>query len=155
MIHAKPEIISPDDYTAGAAMIGKRPLVKTVTVKHERRKRLIFALYVLAVILVSLAPGDLIPSSELSWAHMDKVGHFLAYIGLGSLIGLTFPTRNGRILAALCTIMLGFLLEWGQSFVPGREMSLADGLVNTGGVLLGLVLFRLWSRFVAERLDIL
>jgi VanZ family protein len=53
----------------------------------------------------------------------------------------------------LCTITLGFLLEGGQSFVPGREMSLADGIVNTCGVTTGMLLFNWQGRAVENWLS--
>lgn len=109
-----------------------------MNVNRERSLQVLFAMYVLGIILVSLIPGEIFPSSSVS--HMDKVGHFFAYTGLGFLIGLTFPGRNGRLFVALGVIILGFLLEWGQSFVPGRDMSLADGIVNTCGIIFGLLL---------------
>jgi len=118
---------------------------------YTRAVRLLLILYVIGVILVSLAPGEIVPASNVR--HMDKVGHFIAYTGLGFLIELTFTSRNGRFLAALCAITLGFLLEGGQFFVPGREMSLADGLVNTWGVLAGMLLFYWQGRAVENWLS--
>lgn len=132
-------------------MTGKRPLTKSVAAKRERVLQALFLLYVAGIILVSLLPADMVSVS--SQQHMDKVGHFLAYSGLGFLIGLTFPGRNGRLLAALGAIGMGFLLEWGQSFVPGREMSLADGIVNTCGVLAGMLLFYWRGRAVENWLS--
>jgi len=112
--------------------------------RHKRWLHLLLILYVIGIILVSLAPGEIVPVSSAH--HMDKVGHFIAYTGLGFLIGLTFKSRNGRYLAVLGAICLGFLLEWGQSFVPGRDMSLADGLVNTCGVFAGMMFFHWQGR---------
>ena len=107
---------------------------------HKRPLQVLLLLYIGGIIVVSLTPGDLITVNSAQ--HVDKVGHFIAYTGLGLLLGLTVSGRNGRLLAALGAIGLGFLLEWGQSFVPGRAMSLADGLVNTGGVIFGLLLIK-------------
>jgi hypothetical protein len=119
--------------------------------RHKRWLHLLLILYVIGIILVSLAPGEIVPVS--SARHMDKVGHFIAYTGLGFLLGLTVKNRNGRFLAVLCAIALGFLLEGGQSFVPGREMSLADGIVNTCGVLAGMALFYWQGRGVENYLS--
>jgi hypothetical protein len=49
-------------------------------------------------------------------------------------------------------------LSWVQSFVPGRDMSLVDGIANTLGVIAGMVLFwfrgqhmtRTVARFIGE-----
>ena len=117
----------------------------------KREISVLFVLYVLGIIFVSLIPGGVFPSGGMS--YMDKVGHFLAYSGLGFLIGLTFRSRNGRLLVALSAICLGFLLEWGQSFIPGRDMSLADGLVNTCGVIMGMFIYHWWGHALEKRFD--
>ena len=122
-----------------------------MNVNRERSLQVLFALYVLGVIFVSLTPGEIFPSSSV--LHLDKVGHLFAYTGLGILIGLTFRHRNGRLFVAFGVIVLGFLLEWGQSFVPGRDMSLADGLVNTCGIILGGLIYYRWGQAVENWLD--
>ena len=120
---------------------------KPLSTKLERLLRILLVVYLLGIILVSLTPGDFVPSS--SQLHMDKVGHFIAYSGLGFLFGLTIKNKNGRYLAVLGAITLGFLLEGGQFFIRGREMSLADGIVNTCGVIIGMLLFN-WQGRVVE-----
>ena len=127
-------------------MIKEQSPTNTAIAKRDRLLRVTLVLYLLGIILVSLTPGDYVPNS--SQLYMDKVGHFIAYTGLGFLLGLTVKNRNGRYLAVLCAITLGFLLEWGQFFVPGREMSLADGLVNSCGVITGMLLFNWQGRAV-------
>lgn len=103
---------------------------------------LMFVLYVLAVILMSLLPGQ----AGVSLGHMDKIGHFLAYMGMAVLAFLVFNSGIARILALFFAIALGAALEWGQSFVPGRDMSLIDGAANVLGVLSGVLLFRFQGR---------
>ena len=98
---------------------------------------LIFALYVLLVIFVSLVPSE----GVAPW-HIDKIGHFLAYAGMAILALLTFDSGIARISALLLAVALGAALEWGQSFVPGHDMSLLDGIANALGVLSGTLLFR-------------
>jgi VanZ family protein len=56
---------------------------------------------------------------------------------------LSFGSKKAGLVALLSAVGLGALLEWGQSFVPGREMSLTDGITNTLGVLSGALFFRL------------
>jgi len=116
---------------------------------RDLRMRLAFALYVLLVVSVSLVPG-----SGLSFWHLDKIGHFLAYSGMAILAFLTFNTTTARLLALVLAIGLGAGLEWGQSWVPGRDMSLADGIANTLGVLSGACVFRLRGRALAEWLQL-
>ena len=101
-----------------------------------------FGLYVLLIIYLSLSPSN----ATIKLQSWDKVGHFLAYTVMILLAFLTFPAKNGRIASLLFVIGLGLLLEWLQSFVPGRLMSWRDGVANGFGVLLGLVIFRFQER---------
>ena len=99
--------------------------------------RFVLLVYVLLVILVSL-----VPSSGFSYWPIDKVGHFFAYGGMAILVLLSFDVKSTRLAVLLGSVGLGALLEWGQSFVPGRDMSLIDGIINAFGVLLGALFFR-------------
>lgn len=110
-------------------MLNKRQL--------QTAKTAVFILYALLIILLSLTPGD----PEIGLAGWDKVGHFLAYAGMAGLAFLTFRSKNGRFLALLFTIALGFLLEWIQSFIPARTMGWGDALANSLGVLVGTAVF--------------
>ena len=107
--------------------------------------RFVLLIYVLLVILVSL-----VPSREPSIGHIDKIGHFLAYGGMAILALLSFDGKPTRIAALLGSVGLGALLEWVQSFIPGRDMSLMDGIVNGLGVLLGAVFFRFWGQILRD-----
>lgn len=105
--------------------------------------RLTLVFYVLSVVLVSLLPGGG-PSLWRIGKGLDvfTLVHFLAYSGMAVLALLSFGSRTARFLALLSAVGLGALLEWGQSFVPSREMSLIDQIVNTLGVLSGALFFR-------------
>lgn len=96
-----------------------------------------FASYVVLVTLASLLPagGALVGS-------YDKSAHLMIYAIFAILayrLGVT-----GRHYVYLCVGIIAYsgLLEVGQSFVPGREMSALDLLANTCGVLLGVVACR-------------
>lgn len=104
----------------------------------------------LGVWLVSIAVDvscSLLPRLELPGAawNADKLYHCAAYAWLGGLAVLAVPGRRRGRLAALAMILLGALLEWGQSFVPGRMASLGDAAANTVGVLLGMWLATRWG----------
>jgi VanZ family protein len=100
--------------------------------------RVILAIYVLLDIIISLAPA-----SGISVGHWDKVSHFLVYAGMAVLSMLSFESKRARTAALVGAVGLGGLLEWAQSFVPGRQMSLADAIVNALGVISGALLFHL------------
>ena len=101
--------------------------------------------YVLLVVLVSL-----LPSSGVPGRYSDKIGHFFAYAGIAILALLSFKGRSARLAALLGAVGLGAILEWGQSFVPGRDMSLADGITNALGVLVGALLFRFYGHILLD-----
>ena len=92
----------------------------------------VFIAYALLVAWVSLREAD---TSIVG--NYDKLGHFVVY-GLFAWLGLRLGLRRGTY-AVLCLAIVGYsgLLEYGQSFVPGRMMSGFDLLANAAGVLLG------------------
>lgn len=120
--------------------------------KSIAKIRLVLLAYVLMVILVSL-----LPSSGVSVGQIDKVGHFLAYGGMAILVLLSFKSKSCQFAGLLGSVGLGALLEWGQSFIPGRDMSLLDGLVNALGVFSGALFFRfrgqIWLDWIRSRLN--
>lgn len=108
------------------------------------RPRVVLPLYILAIIAVSVVPsGGGVPL----W-NLDKVGHYLAYTGLAVLVCIRFDGPARRVWGLLGAIALGAALELIQSQIPGRDMSLLDGLVNTAGVLTGLAIFTARGREV-------
>jgi len=109
--------------------------------------RFVLLIYVLLVILVSLLPGG-----GVSVGNSDKIGHFFAYCGMAILALLSFDGKSARLAALLGAVGLGAFLEWGQSFVPGRDMSLADGTANALGVLVGALFFRFYGHTLLNRI---
>jgi VanZ family protein len=116
--------------------------------KNIRQWQIVFVLYIILITIVSLTPAD---SRSLPVKHIDKIGHFLAYTLLAVLALISFKGKNGRITAVLLTFIIAILLEWGQSFVPGRVASLADGLTNFLGLTIGLLLWWLYQRRVQPK----
>ena len=110
------------------------------------KMRFILLSYVLLVILVSLVPT----SGEPSTWPVDKVGHFLAYAGMAVLALFSFAALPARLVALVAAAGLGALLEWGQSSIPGRDMSWIDELANVFGLLAGAAAFRFYGRILFE-----
>lgn len=113
--------------------------------------RFVLLVYVLLVIVTSLLPSYGVPST---WP-IDKVIHFLVYAGMAVLALFSFDAGPARLVALVAAVGLGALLEWGQSFVPGRDMSWLDELVNALGVAVGAVIFRFYERVLRPRLSML
>lgn len=96
-----------------------------------------FLLCVLAVVVVSL-----IPSCTISIpGTLDKVGHFMAYAIMAYLGLVAFNSRRASILVILFSFTLGIALELLQSFISGRDPSIADGIANFVGILFGAGLY--------------
>ena len=93
---------------------------------------LIFVAYAAIVAAMSLRPGV-----DANIDSLDKVVHLLVYY-IFAVFGYR-ALQNKRYYPYLCLgiIAYGGLLELGQSYIPGRDMSAYDLLANTIGVLLG------------------
>tara|TARA_B110000196_G_scaffold63117_1_gene52771 strand:+ start:629 stop:1033 length:405 start_codon:yes stop_codon:yes gene_type:complete len=99
---------------------------------HPIPFRIAFLLYSLLVLWASLrAGGDPQPIE-----HFDKVMHLVFY-GIFTAIAAGC-TRNKKTFIGLSIMIIGYgaLMEYCQSFVPSRFMSIADMVANTSGVLL-------------------
>ena len=69
-----------------------------------------------------------------------------------ALLAVTLPVPNSwRWFFAGLLALHGVATEIGQTYVPGRTGSAIDVLIDWGGVLLGLLVWRLWARKAAPR----
>jgi VanZ family protein len=59
---------------------------------------------------------------------------------------VSFRNRRGQVTAVFLTFIIAVLLEWGQGFVPGRLATLADGLTNVLGLLVGVLVYWFYER---------
>jgi VanZ family protein len=72
---------------------------------------------------------------RFSVASVSTVGHAFVYFTLSALLYWAFRGHGAEpvvaaILAATCAFVYGLSDEWHQSFVPGRDSSLADAGVD-------------------------
>ena len=102
----------------------------------RRLANVAFGIGVTLLIILSLAPGQELPSIELS----DKWGHFIAFAMVMTAFGVGASNWRRCIAGALAIIALGVVLEGLQSFSPGRQPSVLDAAVNTIGVFVGIFL---------------
>lgn len=75
----------------------------------------------------------------------DKAAHFVAFGLILWSLGVLFR-RLPRIVAALCALALGGLVEIVQGLV-GRDASWGDLLADGLGIIAALMLWGLWRRF--------
>ncbi len=106
------------------------------------RDQIGFFVYAFAVVAVSLYPGQALATPGVS----DKVGHFLAYAIMTVWGLIAFRSRRSSILVILFCLFLGVGLEYLQLQVSGRDPSVADGLANFLGVVVGVAVFALWRK---------
>ena len=101
----------------------------------------------LVIILGGIAYLSLTPSTSVSVGN-DKLGHFIAYSVLTINIGLiTLHSSKQLLIGIIGALAYGALMEWGQSFVPGRSVSFYDMIANATGVAIGtLVILILGKR---------
>lgn len=112
----------------------------------------------------SLTP-DQIPHWDIP--YLDKFEHFFVYAALGFAFGraFTYPIRlvddrrlylRAMIFSGLACLIWGILDEFHQSFVPGRDVELADVAADTlggfFGAYLSLVYRGIVKRFYEKRL---
>ena len=95
---------------------------------------IVFVIYAGIVAATSLSPGSDGPVDNL-----DKVVHLLVYYIFAVLGYRALENKQYYPYVCLGIIAFGALLEWGQSYVPYRDMSGYDLLANIGGVILGAV----------------
>lgn len=105
------------------------------TPRFRRATLAVWLLSVAGTVFVSLLPHVELP---VDFWNADKLYHMFTYAWLGGLPVFAFTRRRNARMAAFSMIILGVLLEWGQSYVPGRSASLADATANTIGVFAGL-----------------
>ena len=97
--------------------------------------RLIFIGYAAFVAFASLRTA-----SGASLEPWDKLLHLITYC-IFALLGYQVARKNRDYLyLCLGIIAYGGLMEIGQSFIPGRVMSLPDLLANALGVALGAII---------------
>jgi len=107
-------------------------MIKTLLSKYPTLFRIAFCLYALLVLWASLRTGGGPQPIE----HFDKVMHFTFY-GLFTVIaaGCT-KHKKTFIQLSIFIACYGALMEFFQSFVPSRFMSIADIVANTSGVVI-------------------
>ena len=96
-----------------------------------------FIVYAVIVTVTSLLPGG---GSHL--AHLDKLVHLLAYYIFAVFAYRALNNKEYYTYTCLGIIAYSALLELGQSYVPGRQMSGYDLLANSLGVVLGAAVMK-------------
>jgi VanZ family protein len=92
------------------------------------------------------------------WEHpLRKLAHFSEYTVMGILVFqlLRQFRQRGKLhvfLTLLWVVLSAAADEFHQSFIPGRYASIADVLLDTCGGCFGILLSRIWLRFIMHRI---
>lgn len=95
----------------------------------------------LLALTIAVVWASLKPNAGATIAGSDKLAHGFAYMSL-TLVGLcNFMTFRNKVLFIVFALLLGATMEFCQSFIPGRDMSGADMLANSAGVMLAILMY--------------
>jgi VanZ family protein len=95
---------------------------------------------------------SLIPQTErLSTGIPGKDEHVLAYSVTGLLLGLSFRTSWGPVLAAAILSAQACILEFLQQWAPGRHPRVSDAIVGAAAGALGALGSSCLRRYAEKR----
>lgn len=102
------------------------------------------------ITVLSLLP----PTSGVEIHVNDKIGHFVAYAVWMINIGLLVSTKHyWKIIVAI--LVYSGIMEFFQSFIPGREVSFYDMMANTIGAIIGTGILLLFKQQLLKVLSIM
>jgi VanZ family protein len=106
--------------------------------------------FAVLLIVLSVTPGDSRKDDSIfAWlvvstpTLVQKIMHVTAYAALAFLLAWTLDNIEPKVARMVTTfvlaVSLGIALEWYQTMVPGRFGTLFDILLNSLGVVAGLI----------------
>ena len=90
----------------------------------------------LVLVLASWMPRAYMPRSGMLSGHIE---HFVAYGLSAALMLAMLAERHAAWRVAVALLAYAGLLEFGQTFIPGRHAALGDFYFSAAGVLVGVV----------------
>jgi len=118
----------------------------TLTRPHTKKWMIIS---LLIVFIVTLTPGD----GKIAGDYLDKVVHFLIFFLLSVSISHAYLDSKKLNTLLLSSMILGFLTEILQQYIPGRNLEFNDALADCLGVLLGYIFYCRFKNKVDRLLD--
>jgi len=141
---------------------GMIPTEETDTVQSRFRNALFYAgpAIAYAVLIYFLSSLSSLPEEVPGFCGFDKIAHFFEYFVFGCLLYRWFSSTKhdcDRRSAFWITIAVGTIYaltdEWHQSFVPERDASLWDAIVDAIGIGTGAVTYDLMLRNLFPRMS--
>ena len=110
--------------------------------------------------ILSLLPGDQLPSFKIDWVSIDSVVHFGMYFVLSAAFLLGFLTFEKKIkkklnlsnlqlygVVILAGILIGYSIELIQgNFIFRRYFDVSDIVMNSFGTIFGVITYSLTGR---------
>jgi VanZ family protein len=100
------------------------------------------AVYAGAIFAISSIPGRAMPPAPV--LSLDKVVHFVIFLGLGAVVAWAWTRTWPAILACAA---YGALDELHQRFTPGRSVEIGDFIADAAGAAVGALLILLIQRY--------
>jgi len=97
---------------------------------------LIFSL--LLLLIATLTPGN----GKIAGNYLDKVAHFLLFAFMAYQAFNALENKEEISSVIVWLVLLGFLTEFLQQFIPGRNMDFYDALADTMGVVAAFYFFK-------------
>lgn len=118
-------------------------MIKSTPLNHPSLFRIALFAYALLVLWASLRTSG----GPQPVAHFDKLMHFSFY-ALFTFIAAGCTSKAKHFVAlSLGIVAYGALMEYFQSFVPSRYMSIADIVANSLGVAIAALIILNSKRF--------
>ena len=107
----------------------------------QRVAGFLFFIDVLLMTVLALQPMHI----EGDITHVDKFLHFFAYFVLAGLAFLYARRFKPFLSWCFALLVYGGVIEYLQSFMPGRYMSFADFIANACGIAAMILLARMYQ----------
>ncbi len=101
--------------------------------------------FLIAALIIAASSRSSVAAPGIS--HIDKVGHFLVYGLLATLVSRMQPGWRGAAIGLLAASLFGASDEWHQSYVPGRSSDWLDWVADTLGAALAVSLYAGWPLY--------
>ncbi len=98
----------------------------------------VWGLWVIDLVLIVIGSVMMPLQHHAPW-ESSGMSHLLAYMGLGLLPMLLRPGWRWVLILFVGASAFGALMEWIQTFVPGRHGTVDDALINSAGLAIGIV----------------
>lgn len=121
------------------------PSPAPVAVSRVRWVQLVWPLLVAALVIVASSRSRVAAPAGI--ANIDKIGHFLVYGLLATLVCRMRPGWRGAVIGLVAASIFGVTDEWHQSYVPGRSSDPMDWVADTLGAALAVSLYAGWPLY--------